>query len=211
MVKFTYEADRQADVKYETYEWDSTWIEHANDTEVPRILYIGDSISCATRHIATANSGNKIFFDGFGTSKGLDNPFFKESINVYVAQSPSKDAVIFNNGLHGWHLADDGDYAAFYEDMVKFLLDKFKDVPIAIVLTTDVESAETSKRVTARNEEALKIAEKYSLPVIDLHSVSVANKNLLSEDGVHFTHEGYVSLADEILKRLPEISKKFTV
>ncbi len=210
MSNFTYEFEER-NAKYETYEWDNTWIEHANDTDVPRVLYIGDSISCATRHDATAISGNKIFFDGFGTSKGLDNPYFKDAIKIFIAQGPAKDAVIFNNGLHGWHLSDDEGYASLYEDMVKFLLDEFKDIPVAIVLTTDLTDKERGERVIARNKAALKIAEKYDLPVIDLHSVSVANKRLLSEDGVHFIHDGYVALANEILKRLAEISPKFAV
>jgi len=49
----------------ETYEWDNTWIEQANNADTDRVLYIGDSISCATRRVATAKSGNKILFDGF--------------------------------------------------------------------------------------------------------------------------------------------------
>lgn len=82
MQNFTYENENRNE-KLETYEWDNTWIDHADDTKTKRVLYIGDSISCATRTLATAKSDEKILFDGFGTSKGLDNPFLKECIKIF--------------------------------------------------------------------------------------------------------------------------------
>ena len=54
----------------------------------------------------------------------------------------------------------------------------------------------------ARNEVALEIAKKYDLPVIDLYTVSINNKDLLTEDGVHFTKAGYEKLAEKILETL---------
>jgi hypothetical protein len=80
--------------------------------------------------------------------------------------------VLFNNGLHGWHLDDDAQYLYYYEKAVKFLLDEFKDAPIVIVLTTSVADEEREQRVKRRNEVAAKIAEKYRLSIIDLYSIS---------------------------------------
>ena len=64
----------------ETYEWDNVWFEQANQPDAKRVLYIGDSISCGTRHQATIAAGNKIFFDGIGTSKAVDNQYFKSKL-----------------------------------------------------------------------------------------------------------------------------------
>ena len=47
-------------------------------------------------------------------------------------------------------------------------------------------------------------SEKYSLPVIDLYSVSLENKHLLTADGVHFTPDGYKKLAGKIVETLQE-------
>ena len=41
----------------------------------------------------------KILFDGFGSSKALDNPFLKEAVRLFGLQLPKIDLVLFNNGL----------------------------------------------------------------------------------------------------------------
>jgi len=204
MKEITYENQNNKN-RYETYEWDNTWIEHANDTNIKRVLYIGDSISCGIRRIATELTNDEILFDGLGTSKGIDNPCFKNTIRLFALQQPDRKAVIFNNGLHGWHLDDETEYKACYEEMIKFILSEFPATPLAVVSTTAVLNTGQNNRVRARNKVANEIAEKYSLPVIDLYRLSAENIELLSEDGVHFQPEGYEILAAEIVRICREI------
>ena len=64
-----------------------------------------------------------------------------ESIRIFAKQQGYRNAVIFNNGLHGWHIDDNHQYPYYYEETINFLLDEFKDTPIAIVLTTSVADA----------------------------------------------------------------------
>ena len=108
----------------ETYEWDNTWIERTEKTDAKRVLYIGDSISCGTRTQANKLADGEILFDGFGTSKSLDNPFYFESLSIFTKQLPYRNAVIFNNGLHGWHLSEEAYeklYIEFLEKLIKAL------------------------------------------------------------------------------------------
>ena len=84
MSNFTYEFENRRE-SLEMYEWDNVWWEHADKSDITRVLYVGDSISCATRNAATQSSGNTIYFDGFGTSKAVDNPFFAPSVRYDVA------------------------------------------------------------------------------------------------------------------------------
>ncbi len=207
MSNSTYEFENKS-TELETYEWDNVWWEQANKNNISRVLYIGDSISCATRRIATSCSGDKILFDGFGTSKALDNPFLFDSIRIFAKQQRYRDAVLFNNGLHGWHLDDDNQYAYYYEKTVKFLLDEFKDTPIVIVLTTSVSNAEREQRVKRRNEVAAKIAEKYRLSIIDLYSISAKFSEFRIHDGVHFNADGYQKFAEQIICDLKTILTK---
>ncbi len=203
MSNFTYQ-EKETLNSLETFEWDNVWIDHATDNELPRVLYIGDSISCGTRRVATLATGEKLLFDGFGTSKGLDNPFFKESVLLFAKQQPHRNAIIINNGLHGWHLNDDEEYGKYYKEMLNFLQDSFKNTPIYIVTTTYVEREERKDRVVARNKVAIKLAEELGLEVIDLYKVSADNPKLLGGDGVHFSPEGYETLAKTILEKLSE-------
>lgn len=197
MSSYTYEFENRK-TPLETYEWDNVWFEHTENDTDDRVVYIGDSISCATRKVATATSENKLLFDGFGTSKALDNPYFADSVRIFARQQGKRRAVIFNNGLHGWHLDDETEYAEAYESFVRFLLDEFKGTPIILLLTTHVADASRDKRVVARNEAVMKIAEKYSLPTVDLYALT-ASDDLISADGVHLTPDGYKLLAKTVV------------
>lgn len=201
MSDFTYEKEDREN-SLEKYEWDNVWIDTATDLSRKRVLYIGDSISCGSRRKATLTTNESILFDGFGTSKAVDNPYFKDSVKLFAKQEVRRDAVIFNNGLHGFHLDDSTEYKKHYEEMVKFLLEEFAGTPLIIVLTTHVADENRNNRVLLRNKAATEIAEKYGLKIIDLYSVSLENEDLLRPDGVHFTDEGYQKLVDEILNGL---------
>ncbi len=199
MSQFTYQSESYG-FKLENWEWDNTWIDHPNDHMKKRFFYIGDSISCGTRKQFSAIS-DKITCDGFGTSKALDNPFFFESLRLFAAQLNGFECVLFNSGLHGWHLNPE-EYGKYYEKMVKFLLSEFKGTPVYVVLTTSIAGDQSN--VLARNEKACEVAARYGLKTIDLYTVSVENADLRCDDGVHFTDEGYIKFAQYICE---EVSK----
>ena len=200
-MEFTYENENRTN-RLETYEWDNTWIEHA-DKEVRRVLYIGDSISCNIRGIVTSKAGGKLYFDGFGTSKAVDNPYLKESVHLFGLQQGEREAVLLNNGLHGWHLEDETEYARLYEDFVCFLMEEYQGTPLSLVLTTFVENEERHQRVQVRNQVVQAIAKKYGLPVIDLYTPSKEIPHLL-RDGVHFQPAGNDVLATALLTAVKE-------
>ena len=201
MNDYTYEFEKRYQ-SLETYEWDNVWWEQANTKNEKRVLYIGDSISCATRRVATKTSNNTFFFDGFGTSKALDNPYFAKSVSIFAEQQGERRVILFNNGLHGWHLDDETEYAQAYEKMLLFLLDEFKGTPLLLLLTTRVADKERDKRVQARNRVVSNLAKKYDLPTVDFYSITKKHSDLLYSDGVHLTAEGYQLLADELVRRV---------
>ena len=202
MSDFTYEIGSQI-AELETYEWDNVWWEQAPKQDATRVLYIGDSISCALRRKATAVSNDELLFDGFGTSKAVDNPYFLPSVKSFATQQRERRVVIFNNGLHGWHLTEEA-YGEHYKKLVTALKADFSDCVIALVLTTAITDKERNERVKVRNEKVKEIAKELSLPIIDLNEVSAKNISLISGDGVHFTDEGYnvmvEFLVDEVRK-----------
>lgn len=200
MSDFTYQSGASY-APLEDFEWDNTWIEQANKIDVPRVLYIGDSISCGIRRIATERSGGRYLFDGFGSSKGLDNPYFRASLVPFAAQQPRRDVILFNNGLHGWHLDDENAYRRLFGEMLTFLQKEYAGTPLYAVLTTSVDDPAREARVQARNQVVAELAHERALPVIDLYAASVEIK-ALHTDGVHFSKEGYARLADYILNTL---------
>ncbi len=202
MSNFTYEFEKRTEA-LETFEWDNVWWDHANTEGVPRVLYIRDSISCATRIAATATAKNEIFFDGFGTSKALDNPYFVDSVRLFALQQGQREVVLFNNGLHGWHLDDETEYAAAYEKVLLSLLKEFEGTPFIILLTTHVADNERDKRVQVRNKMVSAIAEKYNLPTVDFYKITKEHEDTIT-DGVHLNKDGYNYLAEELVKKVRE-------
>lgn len=203
MSKFTYEFEKRTEA-LETFEWDNVWWDHANTEGVPRVLYIGDSISCATRIASTAQAENKIFFDGFGTSKAVDNPYFFDSVKMFALQQGNREVVLFNNGLHGWHLDDETEYVTAYEKLLCLLLKEFEGTPFVILLTTHVADPDRDKRVQKRNEKVMEIAKKYNLPTVDFYSITKKHEDTIT-DGVHLNQEGYRYLAEAVVDKVKEI------
>ena len=184
---------------YENIEWDNTWMEQTRNKNARRILYVGDSITVGTRGHVNAMAGGEFVFDNYGTSKALDNPAFFDSLALFAAQQPSRAAVFFNNGLHGWHLSEE-EYETLYAAMLDKLTATFGNVPILPMLTTfTTHEGFPNHRVMARNAIVERLARERGLQVIDLYSVAEANREHLS-DGVHFQNEGYVALAEELLR-----------
>ena len=199
MSEFTYETKVSAQ-KLESLEWDNVWWEQTQKETTKRVLYIGDSISCGTRRQITLLSNGEYLCDGFGTSKALDNPYFQPSVELFMKQMNRCDTILFNNGLHGFHLSNE-EYEKHYDRMLQFLLKTGK--PVYVVLTTDdVKHPQQNEIVDARNEIAKALAKKHQLPVIDLHTVAVNNTEQHTPDGVHFNAEGYALLAKCILENL---------
>lgn len=196
MQGFTYE-NNEPRSPLETYEWDNPWWEHTENKTSPRILYIGDSISAGTRPVLNSLCGGKILFDGFATSKAADNPYFKGSLEIYIKQCSKIDAVVFNNGLHGWHLSNE-EYKKGYDALLAFLMTL--GVPVYAALSTDLPADEVrAERVRERNAIAADLAKKHGADIIDMYAASLRCKGLYANDNVHFSHEGYTVLANEIL------------
>ena len=200
-MSYTYEAHNSTTL-LEDYEWDRMWIEKANDEKTRRVLYIGDSISCETRKYATVATSCEIYFDNYATSKALDNPFFFDNIRLFAEEEKYRSAVVFNNGLHGWHLDDGSDYAKEYEKMILRLMKEFEGTPIILLLTSHVLDEKRDARVRVRNQKVCELARKYALSVIDFYEPSKKREELLSSDGVHFSKEGYEMLANELVNFL---------
>ncbi len=194
MNMFTYENENRT-YPLELYEWDNIWFEHLGENGKERVLYIGDSISCGVRKYMSMYARKGLLFDGFGTSKAVDNPFLPDMIRLIAAQQQQRRVVLFNSGLHGWHLQDAQEYGLYYEKMIQFLLSEFEGASLFLLLTTSVQDSERERRVIARNEAVKKLAKKYELPVVDLYSASVQAVSLRESDGVHYSEEGYKQFA----------------
>lgn len=205
MSDFTYQFG-DSSIPRETYEWDRTWIEHTENTALPRVFYIGDSISWGIRPSMQKMVSSEFLVDATASSKALDNPFFLQTLDLFFRQVRKPDLLIVNNGLHGWHLSDDSDYPRLLEAFLLVLRERLQ-IPVAVVLTTRVANADRNERVKARNAAALAVAERIGCPVIDLYTPSETYADLQTSDGVHYSADGYQRLAEVLADALRMLLK----
>ena len=189
----------------EQYEWDNTWMEHTEDRASPRLLYIGDSISIPTRGHMNALLNGAARVDGFATSKAADNPYFADAVRLFAAQQVAPvRAVLFNNGLHGWHLSDGEDYPLHYERLLTELRAIFPGAAFWLPMTTPVADPAQNERVRVRNRAAAAVAGALGLPTVD-YCAALANLSAIhSPDGVHLTDDAYRRLAETAVAALQE-------
>lgn len=188
----------------ESCEWDSFFMDKPTDITVDRILYIGDSISGGTFRAANKILNGSMIVDSLCTSKAIDNPFFQNAIALAGAQQEYRKAVLFNNGIHGIRIREP-EYRRCYRDMLMFLREEFDGTPIVPVLTTFVAEEKTSRILAERNAVVRELAREFSMPVIDFQTYSETHRELLSEDGIHFTSDGYQGLAQLLIERIGDI------
>lgn len=203
MPEFTYEKETLT-TPLEKYEWDNVWWEHTENKTSPRVLYIGDSISCGTRPMLNKLADGRILFDGFGTSKAPDNPWLISSLKSCLAQMQRLDGIIINHGLHGWHM-DAEAYRNSYREELRFLRGATTK-PIWVVLSTGIGIPDDREAtIIRRNEIAKELAAELGLGIIDFYAVNVKYNELHASDHVHFTEEGYCRLAECVLDTLTPI------
>lgn len=199
MSDFTYQAENSGRLEY--YEWDNLWFDNAPNKTAPRVLVIGDSISCGYRRKITRIADGKYFVDGIGTSKAVDNPSFLPLIDYFISQSGNIKLILFNNGLHGWGLSE----KEYKDGFLKLLIGlgaKYPSVKLVLITTTPArnkdnlsEFADNYDRILERNRIVSDIAKEYGITVCDLFCAVKDRKDVYTSDGVHFNDEGYELLA----------------
>ena len=197
----TYE-EKDSSFELERFEWSNTWHEEAPAGGAKRILYIGDSISLMTRlHMNRIRKEGGAYVDGIHTSKGLDNPTYLDFVTLFAREEGAREVILFNNGLHGWHLSDEA-YEKAYEALITAIRSAVPAKHFFLILSTRLRNEERTARVLARNEAVKRIGARLSLPVIDLYKISNEHFDLLAKDGVHYTDAGYTLFAEHIWETL---------
>src|SRR5271156_5515213 len=85
----------------ESIEWCDIWISHANETNLPRVLLIGDSITRAYYPEVEKHLAGKAYVARLATSRFISDPVLLQEIAL-VLDNTKFDIIHFNNGMHGW-------------------------------------------------------------------------------------------------------------
>src|ERR1700691_3563549 len=97
---------------HESIEWCDIWISHANETNLPRVLLIGDSITRAYYPEVEKQLEGRAHVARLATSRFISDPVLLQEIAL-VLDNTKFDIIHFNNGMHGWQHSEEEYRKAF--------------------------------------------------------------------------------------------------
>lgn len=194
----------------ESIEWCRYYWYNTENTDLPRVLLIGDSIVAGyAEHVAKrlADVATVAFFS---TSACVGDPAIYRQLNLAFA-GYEFEVIHFNNGLHGFTTTE-SDYAVGLEDFVNAIeeLDPSairiwrNSTPITVKNDPATLDPDKNPRVIERNRLAADIMTRRQIPIDDLYSMAVSDPAYSSGDGYHYNLQGNETLADHVAKVITE-------
>lgn len=195
-------ADSKAPPSREAIEWCDIWISHANETKLPRVLLIGDSIVRDYYPEVEKRLVGKAFVARLSTSRFVSDPVLLKEVKL-VLGGTKFDVVVFNNGMHGWQHSE-AKYRKAFPGFIKAIRVGAPKAKLIWVTTTplrdgkgvtgDTKSEYSDVRIDARNALAAEVVAAQGIQSVDLNS-AVRGRSELHSDNVHFNAQGSQLLA----------------
>ena len=197
---------------HESIEWCDVWLPHANETSLPRVLLIGDSIARDYFPAVEKLLAGKAYVGRLSSSAFISDQALLEQIKMTLG-SMKFDVIHFNNGMHGWQHAEQEYQHAFPEllatihknapqaKLIWASTTPLKDSP---VLSIPGASAATNDRIVERNSMALKCIALENIPVDDLYILMNGHPEF-HRDNVHFNKEGISRQATQVAAQIKQV------
>jgi hypothetical protein len=179
----------------EDIEWSRMWVPGVNQTDKPRVLLIGDSITEAYSGAVEKQLKESAYVARLATSKSLGDPAFLEEVAL-VLRNASFRVIHFNNGLHGEGYGEE-EYRRDYARLLKILKAGAPGGKLICATTTGQRRPQHleqfspfHQRIQTRNAIARELAGKEGIPVNDLFGLVAGHPEYYSDDGTHFKPVG---------------------
>jgi lysophospholipase L1-like esterase len=197
----------------EDIEWLDVWVPDNNESGLPRVLLIGNSITRAYYPEVAENLRGVAFTARLATSKSLGDPALIDEIEL-VMKHTRFDVVHFNNGLHGFGYTEQ-EYGAALPEMIAAIKAHSPDAKLIWASTTPTRQGERmeefapgTERVKERNRIALEVMQKYGIVCNDLFAVVEPHPEYYTADGIHLLDEGTTALARKVSDEIRKIITK---
>ena len=196
----------------ERIEWIDIWVTDADKDDLPRVLFVGDSITRGYFGGVEKHLAGKAYCARLTTSKCVSDPTFDDDLLLLLKQYKFA-AIHFNNGLHGWGYTED-QYRDGLLRTVAAVKQHSGDAKIIWATTTPMRESsdlqrfsEKTERVKVRNKLAAEIMNDNGVLTNDLFELVKDHVDWQSTDGVHFNTIGNEGLAkqvaESVMKHLP--------
>ncbi len=189
----------------EKTEWSQFYWFDTDQQTLPRILLVGDSIVVGSRqYVADCLQGTAVTA-AYSTSKIVGDPAIYRELSLALSDY-NIDLIYLNNGLHGLGCTDDF-YRSGLADLIAVLKQSSKaklawrsSTPVSVKDQPDTLNPVYNPVVIRRNKIAAEIMAQNNIPVNDLYQAIVNHPELRSNDGYHYSPEGYQFIAKHTAK-----------
>lgn len=190
----------------EPIEWCDIWISHANETNLPRVLLIGDSITRDYYPGVEKRLEGKAYVARLATSRFVSDPVLLEEIAL-VLDNTRFDVIHFNNGMHGWQHTE-SEYKAAFPKMLETIRAHAPWSKLIWATTTPLKQSKPEKasdpsdqRIAERNAIGLSCIKGQDIIVDDLNALVCGHPEYHS-DNVHFNANGIRIEAAQVAARI---------
>ncbi len=184
----------------ERIEWVEIGVTDADKDDLPRVLFVGDSITIGYFGGVEKQLAGKAYCARLTTSKCVSDPTFDDDLLLLLKQYKFS-AIHFNNGLHGWGYTED-QYRDGLLRTVAAVKQHSGDAKFIWATTTPMRESsnlqrfsEKTERVKLRNKLAAEIMNPNGASTDDLFELVKDHADWQSTDGVHFNANGNEGLA----------------
>ena len=199
----------------EFIEWCDIWISHANETNLPRVLLIGDSIVRDYYPEVEKRLAGKAVVARLSTSRFVADPVLHKEIEV-VLEGTKFDVIVFNNGMHGWQHSE-VKYREAFPKLIKTIRARAPKAGLIWATTTplrdgkdvtgDTKAEYSDERIAARNALAAEIVAARKIQTVDLNG-AVRGRRELHSDNVHFNGQGSQILAAQVCAAVEKLLQR---
>jgi GDSL-like Lipase/Acylhydrolase family len=189
----------------ESIEWCDIWVSHANETNLPRVLLVGDSIARDYYPEVEKRLAGKAFVGRLATSRFVADPVLLKEIES-VLDGAKFDVIQFNNGMHGWQHSE-AEYRKAFPKLIKTIRAHAPKARLIWATTTplrdgkgvtyDTKAEYSDERIAARNALAAEVVTAQRIPTNDLNAPLRGHPEYHS-DNVHFNGHGVQILAAQV-------------
>jgi hypothetical protein len=199
----------------ESIEWCDIWISHANETNLPRVLLIGDSITRDYYSEVEKRLAGKAYVARLATSRFVADLVLLKEITL-VLDGTKFDVIHFNNGMHGWQHTED-EYRKAFPQFLAALRAHAPQAKLIWATTTplrdgkaviyDTKAGYSDERVAARNAIAAEIVTEQKIPIDDLNA-SMRGHPEYHSDNVHFNAQGIQIQAAQVSAHVEKLLER---
>ena len=196
----------------ESIEWCDIWISGANQTNLPRVLLIGDSIARDYYPGVEKLLAGKAFVARLATSRFVADAVLLKEIEL-VLNDAQFDVVVFNNGMHGWQHSE-AEYQKAFPKLIKTIHANAPNAKLIWATTTplrdgkgvtyDTKTEYSDERITARNNLAAEEVTSRKIAAVDLNA-AVRGHPEFHSDNVHFNAQGIQILAAQVSSAIEKL------